>query len=738
MDLQTAYHHHQAGRHVDAARMYQALLERNPDDAAALHLFGVLHHQCGYFARAIELLRKAVSLQPEAPAFHANLAEAHRALKQYDQAVDCCRAALRLQPNYPEVANNLGLALHEMGRFDEAVAQFDAALALWPDFAIAHNNRGTSLRSLGRTEEALEAFRTAVRLGPALVQARANLGQLLSDQGLPGEGLPHCQEAVRLDPALPAAHNNLGNVLRALQRWPEARSAYAEAIRLEPGRAIAHANLGLTLQMEGRISEALPHFQRAVELAPQDVTALQHLVNAHVVNNDWATALPYCERWARLKPGDADAQCELGWIYQSDARLAEAEACYRQALELQPAHLNTWLNLGLLHEEQGSLAQAEDDYRQAEARQPQSLLPLARRADLLRSRLPDSDRDRLRFALYSPGLAPLVRMNLLFALAQVADARGDYAEAAACVEPANALAREERRCQGLFYDADEHSRYVGRLIAAFTPALFERLGTAGDPTPQPVFVFGLPRSGTTLVEQVLASHSQVYGAGELPLARQALDALGSVVPSTGDWQECLQALDGTGLCKLACRYHDGVERLLLRQRPGPAPERVVDKMPNNYLNLGLIALLFPRATLIHVRRDRRDVAVSCWLTYFRGVRWADDQDDLARRCQEHQRLMEHWRRVLPRTLHEVVYEHLVDDFETEARRLVATCGLEWEPACLSFHETARPVRTASLTQVRQPLYRRAVGRWKHYEPYLASLFARLPSEPPEAGLPARG
>ena len=151
-------------------------------------------------------------------------------------------------------------------------------------------------------------------------------------------------------------------------------------------------------------------------------------------------------------------------------------------------------------------------------------------------------------------------------------------------------------------------------------------------------------------------------------------------------------------------------------------------MPDNYLYLGLIAILFPRATLIHVRRDPRDVALSCWMTNFRSIRWASDPDHLAGRINEHYRLMAHWKAALPATVHEVVYERLVNDFEAEARRLVAACGLDWEPACLEFHRTVRPVRTASVTQVRQPLYRKALARWKHYEGELADLFARLPGD----------
>jgi tetratricopeptide (TPR) repeat protein len=671
-----------------------------------------MHQQCGHSARAIELIRQAIALRPDVADFHANLAEAQRALGQHEQAVASCRAALDLRPDYPEALNNLGLALHELGRHDEAIAPFEAALALQPDFALAQNNRATALRALGQTSEAVEAYRAALSLDPTLGQALANLGQLLADQGQLVEGLVHCRGAVRHQPDLAAGHNNLGNVLRALEHWAEAEAAHREAVHLQPDLGVAHANLGLTLQQQGKPGAALPHFRRAAELAPDDAAVCRQLAEAYALAEDSAAAIPCCQRRVALQPQDADAHNALGWAYQSDSRPAEAEAAYRRALELQPDHLDARLNLGSLHEELGALCEAEACYREAETRQPRAPLPLARRAVLARGRLPETDRDRLRFELYRPR-GPLLRLNLLFALAHVTDARGEQAEAAACLEPANALARELRRSRGQTYDGDEHARYVDRLIAAFTPALFARLAGAGDASPRPVFVFGLPRSGTTLVEQVLASHSQVFGAGELPLARKAMDAVPAVGDRPEDMTACLEALDAAALGKLASGYQDGVDALLTRATARESrPTRVVDKMPDNYLYLGLLALLFPRATLIHVRRDVRDVAVSCWLTHFRSIRWADDADDLARRIRDYQRLTAHWQAVLPRPVVEVSYERLVDNFEAEARRLVEACGLAWEPACLRFHETDRPVRTASVTQVRQPLYRKALGRWK--------------------------
>ena len=235
-----------------------------------------------------------------------------------------------------------------------------------------------------------------------------------------------------------------------------------------------------------------------------------------------------------------------------------------------------------------------------------------------------------------------------------------------------------------------------------------------------MFIVGLPRSGTTLIEQILASHSQVFGGGEIKLAHDTMAALGG---QGADPIEGLRQLDRQTAHRLASRH---LERL---RAFSPAALRIVDKMPDNYLLLGLLASLFPRAKFIHCRRDLRDVAVSCWMAHFQEIRWANDQQHIVSRFHAYQRIMAHWRKVLPVPLLEVDYEETVADLEGVARKLVAWCGLAWEPKCLEFHQTKRPVRTASAVQVRQPVLRTSVGRWKHYEQALAPLFARLGNRP---------
>jgi tetratricopeptide (TPR) repeat protein len=378
------------------------------------------------------------------------------------------------------------------------------------------------------------------------------------------------------------------------------------------------------------------------------------------------------------------------------------------------------LNMGGLHEELGAMDEAEASFRAALLLQPKYAAAHARLATLLRGKLPAADLAALEDRLADPELEPGPRGRLLFAQAHVLDARGEFDRAATCLRQANQLSLEQAKDRRSYAPAD-HEQFVDRLIGAFSGDWFRSVRDSGHETRRPVFVFGLPRSGTTLLEQVLASHPRIHGAGELRLARQSFEAIPRVL-DRGDLPiECAGALDAPALARLAGEH---LARLDAHARG--RPERIVDKMPDNYLYLGLLARMFPHAVFIHSRRDLRDVAVSCWMTDFRSIRWANDPAHIASRFNQYRRLMDHWQAVLPVPIHAVDYEETVADFESVARRLIAACGLDWHPSCLEFHRTQRPVRTASITQVRQPIYKQSVARWKNYEHDLETLFAALP------------
>ncbi len=715
---------HNAGRLDVAFATFAKVVAREPANPQAIHWMGYIHNQRGEYERAIELLKQAIVERPSTPSFHLTLAESFRNLGQLKRAVGCCRTALRLYPDYPEALCTLGLSIHALGRPGEAVDYFRRAIELRPDFAQAHRDLAMVLRELGQHDLALEHLRSAVEMAPRYAAARTGLSLVLLDRGQPDEALIHSQEAVRLQPDLAIHHHNLGNVLQRLERWHEARGAYLEALRLDPDLAHSHLQIGMTLKVDGQLAEAAPWFKQAIDLNPENAWFWEQLGDLEMERQEHGAAILCWERAIDLSTNERPGpHISLGWSLQEEGRLEEAVEHYRTALRLQPEAVMAYINLGGIHEELGEAAAAEAAYRTAARIQPDFGLAYARLGTQLRGNLPDAEIVAIEDRLADPELNPSTRARLLFAFCLVLDGRGEYARAAECSRRANALNMElARTARG--YKPDLHVQYVESVMRGFTPDLVEQLSGAGSEDVRPVFVFGLPRSGTTLVEQVLASHSRVFGAGELKFARQSFDAIPAVLESPVTALESISRLTPQAIEQLAKQHLHRLENLV-KTRPA---ERIVDKMPDNYIYLGLLAAIFPRAVFIHCRRDLRDVALSCWTTDFRpeNIPWASEPSYIGSRFEQYVRLMDHWRSVLPARIHEVNYEEAVGDIEGTVRYLLNACGLDYEPGCLEFHRTQRRVKTASLVQVRQPVYTRSVGRWRNYETELGDLFRTLP------------
>ncbi len=605
------------------------------------------------------------------------------------------------------------------GELERAAREFEAALIEDPNRAEALHLLGWVSMLKKDAPRAAELFRRAIAVRPGEAQYHASLaaayrGLLQTDRA--GE----CDhEALRLLRGNAEALFNYGSTFLILGQLRSAVECFRDAVAVAPDLAPAHDSLGRALQLSGETAEAYKHFRLAVELDPQAAEAQSNLGLIMLERGEPEKALEPCQEAIRLRPDFTAGYLNLGNVLQTLARLDEAIVAFRTAINLKPSFAPAHAGLAGALEALGDSAGALESLRETLRHDPRHSGALARLATQMRGDLPGADQAAIEHLLAETGVPPAGRWPMLFGLAQVFDARARFARAAELAGQANSLQQADFRRRGLAYDPRSFTLFVDRILEKFTPSLFERASDWGLQTERPVFVVGMPRSGTTLVEQILASHPRVFGAGELQLARNAFKNLPGATQRRGYPYQCVEYLDRDAVDSLARQHLDA-----LAERNATA-DRVVDKMPENTLYLGLLAILFPQAKFIHCRRDLRDSALSCWITNFGQVRWACDQHHIASRAVQHRRVMEHWRRVLGVPVLDVDYELLVADPERVSRELLAWCGLEWDAACAVPHKTRRAVFTASATQVRRPIYNSSVGRWKNYAQALAPMFGEL-------------
>ncbi|MCZ7646506.1 MAG: tetratricopeptide repeat protein [Planctomycetota bacterium] len=714
---------HQAGRLRAAEPFYARVVELQPRHADAWHQYGILKLQLGDPVAGGELIQRAIGINANVPVYHANHAEACRMAGRFGKALGSCEAAARLDPKNADIQNIWGLVLLGQGKDDMAAERLREAVRLRPEFGMAHNNLANALRGLGDEEGALRHYKLAVQVQPQSAEARSNLGQYLLEQGDIDGALEHGRRAVELKPGMAAGHSNYGNALREKGDLEEAQKQYREAIRLEPRLAMPYNNMAQAKQEEGLFDEALEWYRQALALEPNSARFYTNLASLLNEMEREEEALQHFRTALRLDPKYVEAHNGLGALLRDRQEHEEARQCFRKALDLRPSFATALVNLAELEEEMGRLDEAEKLLREALRLDADHRGAHAQLAMLRRKNLPDADVENLRRLLDDAQATARRGMGLHYALAQVYDARKEYEKAAEHLVSANALRKEHQEKRNQSYAPPDHELFADNMIRTFTPEFFAAKAGLGSPSERPVFVVGLPRSSTTLTEQILCSHSRVFGAGERRFARESFEALPGLLNPQGNSFDALPLLDAQAAKILADQHLEKLAAL------DAEALRVVDKMPDNYLYLGLLAIVFPKARFIHCRRDLRDTAVSCWMTNFRHIRWACDFEHIATRFTQYDRLMKHWRKVLPMPFLEIDYEETVEKPEEVSRRLIDWIGMPWEDACLEPHKTERPVRTASVTQVREPIYKRSVARWKNYEKPLAELFARLPAQP---------
>lgn len=655
---------------------------RDPGEAARCFDQGLSLHRSGQLAPARDFYRLAVDADPlHADGWHL-LGVAHAQSDEPRVAADLVQRAIGLMPNTPLYHNSLGNIRRALGDLEGARASLEKALKLKADYPEALNNLGVVEKDSARPGRALELYRKALALKPDYADAHSNLGALLLTQGEVTAARTAIERALALAPEHADAWFNQGVAERLAGRRTASIRAFERAANLRPGYADALAEMGLGLEESGDSAEARRCFEAALQREPGHFKAQYGLAQALLHQRDAGAAALVLAQALELAPKRDPLWTLDGAVKTALGDLAGAEKSYRKALELAPGSAAAYQGLALIQRNS-----AEDPEREA---------LLAQQAERAAG-------------------APEARAGACFTLGKLLDDRGDYPGAFRYYAQGNRLAAKA-------YDPARREAYTNDLMETFGSAFFAAGRSPGSDAEAPVFVVGMPRSGTTLTEQVLASHRRVYGAGERNFFAR-LGPGGGLAHALGadtSYPACVSDLSGRWLRRIARDY--------LKEIESPAGEavRVVDKLPANFEHLGLIARTFPRARVIHCRRHPLDTLLSCYFQHFRsGQEFSYELSALGHYYRQYHRLMEHWRAVLPLSILELDYEALVRDLEGESKRLIAFIGLEWDESCLEYYRHARAVYTASLWQVRQPIYATSIGRWKNYAEPLAPLIEAL-------------
>ena len=622
-----------------------------------------------------------------------------------------CREAVERNPKDVNMSGLLGAVLIKRRRLDEAEQVLKRTIALAPTFAKAHEDLGYALLEQERYEEAVEVLQKAARLDPKLDAARFNLGKALASAGRGKEADAAFEASFELSPerkklALAAKHHQEGRI-------EDAEQLYRQVLNNNPRNVDALRMLAMVAATAKRYDDAERLLRKAVGIAPDFLTAVVDLGRVLKEQDRFEEAIDCFKNAIAINPNNPHTHFLLASAYSPAALNHEAAREYRRALDLAPEHPGALLGLGNALKTIGKQDEAIKAYRDCIRVRPDNGEIYWSLANLKTYRFSDEQIADMAARVDNPeGLTDQSEVNFLFALGKAHDDRQDYDKAWRYYARGNGKQRMLAQ-----YDPVQTETINDAIVEVFDKALLEEKAGKGCPDRAPIFVLGLPRSGSTLVEQILASHSQVEGTSELPYLGRVAMSLNRNRADGVNYPEAVRELEAAHLTALGEDYINYAQLHRTEGKPF-----FIDKMPNNFPTIGFLNLILPQAKIIDARRHPLDACVGNFRQHYaKGQTFSYDLTDLGEYCLQYLRMMDHWHQALPGRILTVQYEEMVTDFENQARRLLDHCELPWEEACGRFYETERPVRTASSEQVRQPIYTGALNFWRNYERHLDEL-----------------
>ena len=662
------------GKYRQAEKVCKQIIDARPANADAHNIYGVTQNALGARKEAIIALRRAAKLAPNAASIHANLGEVLRQAGDLKQAALALETAILHDPANAQALNNLGIIRYEEENYEEAAELYRTALGVRPNMAEAHNNLGNALRRAGDVDGAMQAYQNALVHREHYAEAYNNLGTLLHHDRRYEEAEHALKKAIAQNPAYIEAHNNLALLYSAQARDADALRLLGDALKLAPTNP---QTLIIAAGIQNRRSN-FPAAEQACRTVlagdPGNVEAMILIGHVFHETDRFDLALEVLGRAAALAPDNADALNLYGVALKSVGRFGEAREHILKSLELNDSMYGAFANLNDLVD--FSEGVGEELFNRMEA--------------IFESTADPED----------PQFLPLH-----YAYAKALDDRGRHAEALQHYITGGRMKRTQ-----LDYNEEEVFGFFDLIRKLFPKSAFTRRAFAGSKDDRPVFIVGMPRSGSTLVEQILASHPEVYGAGEVKHLSRALGQLRDRFPSLPKYPQMMERMNPAQFEIVGQNYLEALTA------GTDGAKRVTDKLLTNYFFVGLLHLLYPKAKFVHTVRDPVDTCISAFTKLFKDdMPHSYELGELGRYYRKYIELMAHWEKVLPKgTMKTVSYEKVVANAEKEAKDLIAFLGLEWDDKCLDFHKSDRPVKTASVAQVRKPIYKSAVKRGRKY------------------------
>jgi tetratricopeptide (TPR) repeat protein len=624
---------------------------------------------------------------------------------------------------------------------------------------------GNALLKQARYAEAEQVVRQAIALKPEFPHLHEDLGSIFAMQQRFAEAEPYFREAIRLEPRLPLVHRKLGETLAALGRVHEAEAAIDEFFEQDEDKG--RVATSLDHMRAGRKAEAIEALRGALRETPDNVDAMRCLAHIYIQDKErLSDAEALLRNATSLAPDYAAAWILLGGLLHELGRHADSVHAFSRVTELEPLNASGWTALGNARAFAGDVEQSREAYLQAVALDPRApgaqmglghvLKTLGDQAGSLRAyraaiaakpdfgevywsmanlkvfQFEDAEVEAMEEQLKRSDLPESADIHFRFALGKAWEDRGDFDRAWHYFDTGNQKQRKQ-----VFHDPVMVEHRHDQIIEVFNREFLEQHAGAGDESPAPIFIVGLPRSGSTLIEQILASHSQVEGTQELPTLTHLVSQIGRYRRDRKQYPYAVRDLKAKNFRAIGRQYLDEAATYRFTAKP-----RFTDKLPNNFSHVGLIHLILPNAKVINARRHPFDSCLGAYKQLFgKGQHFTYDMSELADYYRKYHETMQHWHRVLPGKVLDVHYEETVTDLEAQVRRILEHCGLPFEEGCVRFHETDRAVKTASSEQVRQPIYTRALGYWRHYDRHLgvwkdelADILDELPASVRDAGL----